>query len=72
MMDQTMDMEEERKKLVLARFKTLNPESKILLGGDREVSVKEIIGHVERGDPFGKNIIMVQMRMLKVLSKGSM
>lgn len=71
-MEQTMDIEEERKKLVLARFKTLNPESKILLGGNGEVSVKEIIGHVERGDSFGKNIIMVQMRMLKVLSKGSM
>ena len=63
----SIDIDEERKKLVLARFKTLNPESKILLGGDQEVSVKEIIGHVEKGDDFGKKIIQVQIKMLKIL-----
>ena len=70
-MNENIDMEEERKKLVLARFKTLNPESKILLGGDQEVSVKELIGHVEKGDDFGKKIVQVQIQMLKVLSSGA-
>ncbi len=70
-MPETIDIEEERKKLVLARFKTLNPESKILLGGDKEVSVKELIGHVEKGDDFGKKIVQVQIQMLKVLSSGA-
>ena len=40
---------EEQKKLVLARFNTLNPESKIHLGG-KEVSVRELMEHIERGD----------------------
>lgn len=70
-MGEKIDLEEERKKLVLARFKTLNPESKILLGGDREVSVKELIGHIEKGDDFGKKIVQVQIQMLKVLSTGA-
>ena len=70
-MNENIDVEEERKKLVLARFKTLNPESKILLGGDQEVSVKELIGHVEKGDDFGKKIVQVQIQMLKVLSSGA-
>lgn len=63
------NVEEEQKKIVLERFKTLNPESKIFLGGDSQVSVKELMGHVEKGDDFGKNIIKVQMKMLQILAK---
>ena len=70
-MKEYIDVEEEQKRLVLERFKTLNPESKIILGGDQEVSVKELIGHVEKGDDFGKKIVQVQIKMLKVLSGGS-
>ena len=58
---------EEQKKLVLARLKTINPESKIMLGTKRSVSVKELIDHVEQGDDFGKKIIQAQMNMLKIL-----
>jgi len=68
MKESEFNIEEEERMLVLARFKTLNPESKILLGGDQEVSVKEIINHVENNDEFGKNIIKVQMKMFKILS----
>ena len=65
------DIEEEQKKLVLARFKTLKPESKIILGGEGEISVRELINHIEKDDPFGKKIIQVQIKMLKVLSSGA-
>ncbi len=58
---------EEQKKLVLARLRTINPEAKIMLGTKRNISVKELISHVERGDDFGKKIIEAQMNMLKVL-----
>ncbi len=58
----------EQKKLVLARFRTLNPEGKIMLGGDKEVTVKELINHIEQGDEFGKKIVKVQMKMLQVLA----
>ncbi|MBI2147328.1 hypothetical protein HYU19_02505 [Candidatus Woesearchaeota archaeon] len=58
---------EEQKKLVLARLKTINPDSKIMLGTKRNISIKELINHVEQGDDFGKKIIQAQMNMLKVL-----
>lgn len=68
MKKETFNLEEEQKKLVLARFKTLNSQSKILLGGEGEFTVKDLIGHIEKGDPFGKNIIKVQIKMLQLLT----
>lgn len=59
---------EEQKHLVLERFKTLNPLSKIMLGGCKEITVKELMDHVNRGDEFGQRIIQVQMKMLRVLT----
>ena len=61
---------EEQKKLVLARFKTLNPDAKIMLGaGEEEVTVKELINHIEEGDDFGRKAVQVQIKMLQVLAK---
>lgn len=59
---------QEQKKLVLARFNTLDPDSKIHLGGGEEVTVKELIKHVEYEDELGKNIVKAQMKLLKVLA----
>ena len=59
---------EEQKELVLARFNAINPESKIILGGDKELTVKDLISHVEKGDDFGRKIVQTQIRMLKVLT----
>lgn len=64
------NVEEEKKRLVLERFKTLNPESKIMLGGNEEMSVRDLIVHVEKGDDFGRKVVQVQMNMLKILSNG--
>jgi hypothetical protein len=63
-----INVEEEQRNLVLSRFRTLNPDSKILLGDHGEVSVRDIIKHVEQQDDFGKNVIKAQMQMLKILS----
>lgn len=54
--------------LVLERFKTLNPEAKINLGGSKEMTVRELISHVEKGDSFGARAIEAQMMMIKVLA----
>ena len=62
-----VDVYEEQKKLVLERFKTLSPESKIMLD-DSEFTVKDIINHVEKGDEFGRKIVQTQIKMLKVLT----
>lgn len=67
-MNENFNIDEEKKKLVLARLGTLNPELKIMLGGRKNISVKELITHVESGDNFGKKIIDAQMHMVKVLA----
>lgn len=59
---------EERKKLVLARFKTLDTNSKILLGGENRLSVKDLIDHIEKGDELGKKAVEVQIKMLQILA----
>lgn len=64
------DIEKEQKELVLARLKTLDLDSKILLGGYKEYTIKELIEHVEKGDDFGKRVVKVQIKMLQVLSSG--
>ena len=71
MKNEIFDLEEEKKKLVLARLKTLRPESKVMLGGTEEITVTELMKHVEDGDEFGKNIIQAQMKMLQVLATGA-
>jgi len=53
------------------RFMTLNPESKILLGGEQELSVREIISHIKQEDSLGGQIVHVQMEMIKILSSGA-
>ena len=70
MKNEKFDVDEEGKRLVLERFKTLNPDSKIMLGGDEEMSVNDLIDHIENNDELGKKIIQVQMKMLKILSSG--
>ena len=62
------DIYEEQKQLVLARFNAISPESKIILGGDKELTVKDLISHVEKSDEFGRKIVQTQIRMLKVLT----
>ena len=71
MKTEKFDLEEEQKNLVLERFKTLNPDSKISLGGGEEVTVKEMLQHVENGDEFGKRVVKVQMNMIRVLTAGA-
>lgn len=70
MKNEEFDIKEEQKKLVLERFKTLKPESKIMLGGGKEVTVRELMKHVEKEDEFGKNVIKAQIKMLQVLAGG--
>ena len=70
MKTEKFDLEEEQKNLVLERFKTLNPVSKISLGGGEEVTVKEMMENVAKGDDFGKKVVKVQMNMLRVLTGG--
>ena len=62
------DIFEEQRKLVLARLNTLNPDAKMMAGNNKQVTVKDLIKHVEKNDQFGKDIVNVQMRMFRVLA----
>jgi len=70
-MTDKINIEEEQRRLVLERFKTLKQDAKISLGDGEEVTVKEVIDHIKEGDEFGKKVIQVQMKMLKVLASGA-
>ena len=54
-----------------ARFNAISPESKIMLGGGKELTIKDIINHIEKGDKFGRKIVHTQIKMLKVLTSQS-
>ncbi|MEK6882904.1 MAG: hypothetical protein AABY22_24990 [Nanoarchaeota archaeon] len=56
-----------QKELVLARFETINPNSKIVLG-DKEFTARDLIRHIKKEDELGKNIVNVQIRMIQTLS----
>lgn len=68
MKNEEQNLYEEKKKLVLARFRTLNTESKILLGGETKLSVQDLIQHIEKGDELGMKAVEVQIKMLQILS----
>lgn len=71
MKKEEINIQEELKRLVLARLKTINPDAKIMLGTEKRVSVKELISHVEKGDDFGKKVIYAQINMLKILTSSA-
>ena len=62
-----MNVEEEKRELVLARFQTLNPELKISLG-EKEYRIKELLKHIQLNDEFGRKIVDTQIKMLKILT----
>ncbi len=68
MKNEEQNLYEEQKKLVLARFRALNTESKILLGGETKLSIQDLIQHIEKGDEIGRKAIEVQIKMLQILS----
>lgn len=59
---------EEQKNLVLERFKTINQDSKIMLGDGSELTVKELIKHINEEDEFGIRAVQVQIKMLRLLA----
>ena len=42
-----------------------------MLGGDKELTIKDLISHVEKDDEFGRKIVQTQINMLKVLTSNA-
>ena len=51
-----IDIYGEQKSLVLARFRSMNPELKIIIGVEKELTIKDLISHVEKGDAYSRVI----------------
>ena len=57
------------RELVIARLETLNPDSKILLMGQKEpISVRDMLKAVKEGSTFGEKIVEVQFAYIKMLA----
>ena len=62
---------EDIKNLVLARLQTLNPDSKILLMGEKETfTVRDMMNEVKKDSELGRRIVEVQMSYIKMLASG--
>ena len=65
------EIQEEFKEIVIARLETLNPNSKILLMGEKEpISVKDMLEAIRENSEFGRKIVKVQYAYLKMLTSG--
>ncbi len=65
-----MSIDEDVKKIVIARLEMLPPDKKISIGSSGEFSKDELIERVKRGDPIGEKIIEIEMGFLKSLKEG--
>lgn len=57
------------RELIIARLETLNPDSKILLMGEKEpISVRDMLKAVKERSAFGEKIVEVQFAYIKMLA----
>ncbi|MEK7514114.1 MAG: hypothetical protein AAB580_04465 [Patescibacteria group bacterium] len=61
---------EEIRKLVIARLRTLSGGKKISIGSDGEFSREELIKRVTDNDQVGKKIVQIQLEYLRSLKEG--
>ncbi|MFH1537287.1 MAG: hypothetical protein ABID45_04820 [Patescibacteria group bacterium] len=64
-------LNENIKRLVIARLEVLPSDRKISLGSEGSFTKEEMINHVEENDAVGKKISQVQLEYLQMLKEGS-
>ncbi len=60
-----MSLDDEIRKLVLARLSVLSPDTSISIGSDGSFVRDEMIRHVEQGDEIGRKIEEIEMEWLR-------
>ena len=60
---------EEEKKLVLARLENIPSNMKLSMGGTMPLSKTEMLEHVKKGDEIGKKIVKIQLNYLRSIAK---
>ncbi len=63
-------IDEDIRKLVIARLRTLSSGRKISIGSDGEFTKDELIQRVEQNDEIGKKITEIQLQYLRSLKEG--
>lgn len=64
------EIQNDIKRLVLARLEMLPRDKKMSIGSSGELSRDQMISHVKDGDEIGKKIIQVEMDFLQALKNG--
>lgn len=68
--DTTASFDEEIRRLVLARLKTISPDTIKCIGDEGSFSRDQLIDHVQAGDTIGKTIEQVEMEWLRAFKTG--
>lgn len=63
-------MEEDIKKLVIARIKSLPEGTGVSIGSSGNFSKEDMIQHVEKNDEIGRKIIEIELNFLQKLKEG--
>lgn len=67
--DNNNKIDEEVKKIVIARLEVFPADKKISIGSTGELTKQEMINNVEKGTDIGKKIIEVQLNYLRSLKE---
>jgi hypothetical protein len=65
-----MSVEEEVKKIVIARLETMSATKKISIGSAGEFGRDELIERVKKEDEIGKKMIQIELEFLRSFKKG--
>jgi hypothetical protein len=63
-------VDDEIRDLVLARLKTISPDTIKCIGNEGSFTRDELINHVEKGDKIGRTIKEVEMTWLMAMKEG--
>jgi hypothetical protein len=62
--------DEDIRKLVVARLRTLSGNKRVSIGSDGEFTKEELIKNVEENSHVGRKIIQIQLEYLQAFKKG--
>ena len=62
-------VEEDGRKLVLARLENMPPNMKLSIGGQGSLSKQDLINHVKAGDEIGEKFVKIQLTYLRAIAK---
>jgi len=65
-----MGIEDDIKKIVIARLETLSPNKKISIGNSGEFTRDQLIDSVKKENEVGLKLIQIEIEFLKSFKKG--